>query len=427
MTGMDPANSVRRVVVVGQGYVGLPLAMRAVEAGFSVLGFELDPHKVEALSAGRSHIDDVTDADVAAALKTGRYMATSSLDAIAGFEVAVITVPTPLRDGAPDLSFIQSAGVMLSHHIRRGCSVVLESTTYPGTTEEVLAPILEHGSGLRAGADFHLGFSPERIDPGNSRWNFRTTPKVVSGVDQGSLRAIQSFYDQLVDTTVPTNGTREAELSKLLENTFRHVNIALVNELAIHSKELGVDIWDVIAAASTKPFGFMPFYPGPGVGGHCLPIDPSYLSWKIARQLGTTSRFVEIANDINDHMPAYVVQRLLLGLNERSKPVKGSHVLVLGLAYKKNSNDARETPSTGVIEGLLRLGADVRVHDSHVGPHPIDDQAPRVTLTAAELAAFDAVVLLTDHDDVDYQLVMTHAAFVFDTRHRLTGANVEHL
>ncbi len=416
-----------RLVVIGQGYVGLPLAMRAVEVGFDVVGFDLDPGKISGLADGRTHIDDITDADVAAALATGRYRPSMSTDDLAGFDVAVITVPTPLRDGAPDLSFIESAGVALASHTSAGCTVVLESTTYPGTTEEVLGPILERGSGLTAGLDFHLGFSPERIDPGNERWTFTTTPKVVSGVDEASCKAVKEFYDRLVERTVPVSGTREAELTKLLENTFRHVNIALVNELAIHAHGLGIDIWEVIAAASSKPFGFMPFYPGPGVGGHCLPIDPSYLDWKIERQLGSGSRFVKTANDVNDRMPAYVVQRVMLSLNARGKATKGSQVLVLGLAYKKNSNDARETPATGVIEGLLQLGAEVRVADAHVGPHPIDAHAPRVELTDDEVRAADIVVLITDHDEVDYGRVLNAAQFVFDTRHRVHGSNVESL
>jgi UDP-N-acetyl-D-glucosamine dehydrogenase len=415
----------QRVVVVGQGYVGLPLAMRAVAAGFDVIGFDLDAAKVEALASARTCIEDVTDADLAGALETGRYQVTSKAADLSGFDIAVITVPTPLRDGAPDLSFIERAGEILAPHLRVGSTVVLESTTYPGTTEDLLAPILAAGSGLTAGRDFHLGYSPERIDPGNTTWNFQRTPKVVSGVDLESLKAVRTFYDSLVEVTIMVKGTREAELTKLLENTFRHVNIALVNELAIHASALGIDIWEVIDAASTKPFGFMPFYPGPGVGGHCLPIDPSYLSWKIQRQLGKPARFVAVANDINDHMPAYVVQRVLLGLNERGKAAKGSRVLVLGLSYKKNSNDARETPATGIIDGLLRLGADVHLHDAHAGAHPLDRWVDRVELTADELSRADAVVLVTDHDDIDYGLVLEHASYVFDSRHRLTAPNVE--
>lgn len=424
---MNAANPSHRVVVIGQGYVGLPLAMRAVDVGHTVVGFDLDQRKIDGLNAGLTHIDDVTDGDVAAALATHRYQATSSTNDLAGFDVAVITVPTPLRDGAPDLSFIESAGHAIAPHVRAGSCVILESTTYPGTTEEVLQPILEAGSGLRAGADFRLGFSPERIDPGNATWTFTTTPKVVSGIDELSLKSVQGFYDTLVERTIPVKGTREAELTKLLENTFRHVNIALVNELAQHSKALGIDIWEVIGAASSKPFGFMPFYPGPGVGGHCLPIDPSYLSWKIERQLGSTSRFVKIANDINDGMPAYVVRRVMLGLNERGKATRGAIITVLGLSYKKNSNDARETPATGVIEGLLALGAQVHVHDVHCGPHPIDARAPRVELSDELLTTSDLVVLVTDHDDVDYASVVRLAPYVFDTRHKLVGDNVEHL
>jgi UDP-N-acetyl-D-glucosamine dehydrogenase len=426
VTAASPANTTR-VVVVGQGYVGLPVAMRAVEAGMHAVGFDVDDRKVDGLRAGRSHIGDVTDAEVAAALSTGRFTPTGRTRDLAGFDVAVITVPTPLRDGAPDLSHIESAAKALGRFLRPEATVVLESTTFPGTTEEIVGPILEVESGLRAGLDFHLGYSPERIDPGNTTWDFRRTPKVVSGIDDASLKAVQGFYDQLVDTTVAVRGCREAELCKLLENTFRHVNIALVNEMAIHARALDIDIWDVVRAASTKPFGFMAFHPGPGVGGHCLPIDPSYLSWRVERQLRTTSRFVKVANDVNDHMPDYVVRRVQLGLNDRERPVKGSRVLVLGVAYKPNTNDARETPATQVIEQLLQLGAEVRVHDTHVEFYDLYDRAPRVALTAEEIHAADVVVLLTDHSDVDYSLVASTARYVFDTRHLLEGDNVETL
>ena len=341
--------------------------------------------------------------------------------------MAVITVPTPLREGVPDLTYITSAVDALAEHVSPGCTVVLESTTYPGTTDELVAPRLEEASGLKAGVDFHVGFSPERIDPGNQVWDFVRTPKVVSGLTPESLAVVREFYDRLVERTVPVSTTRAAELTKLLENTFRHVNIALVNELAIHARALGIDIWEVIEAAGSKPFGYTQFWPGPGVGGHCLPIDPSYLSWKIEQQLGTTSRFVDMANDINNQMPAYVVRRVQLGLNERLKAVKGSRVLVLGLSYKKNSSDARETPATGVIEGLLELGAEVHVHDDHASPHTLDVVAPRVALTSDELSAADAVVLVTDHDDFDYDLVVGHATYVLDTRNRLRAPNVEPL
>ncbi|MDQ3468526.1 MAG: nucleotide sugar dehydrogenase [Actinomycetota bacterium] len=414
--------------IVGQGYVGLPVAMRAVEVGVHVVGYDLDAAKIDALRDGRTYIDDVTDDDIAAALASGRYVPSSDAADLAGFDVAVITVPTPLRDGAPDLSFVESAARTVGAHVRSGCTVILESTTYPGTTEEIIAPLLHEESGLTAGVDFHLGYSPERIDPGNRTWTFQRTPKVVSGIDAASARAVQAFYDLLVDETVLVRGTREAEMTKLLENTFRHVNIALVNELTIQAAALGVDIWDVVRAASTKPFGFMPFQPGPGVGGHCLPIDPSYLSWKIEHEVGTPSRFVDTANDVNQQMPRHVVDRIFRGLNERGKPAKGSRILVLGVAYKQNSSDARETPATLVIRGLLGLGADVVAHDTHVEEFELDKDVARIaTLDVAELSAADVVVILTAHDDVDYDLVVANAGYVFDARHVVSGDTVEHL
>ncbi len=422
----DPST---RLVVVGQGYVGLPLAMRAVSIGHDVVGFDVDKRKISTLAAGESHIDDVTDADVAAALATGRYGPTNAEPELAGFDVAVITVPTPLADGAPDISSIEAAASTLARYLRPGSMVILESTTYPGTTEEVLVPILEGGSGLQAGKDFAVGYSPERIDPGNTTWTFERTPKLVSGIDEASLQRVEGFYSGLVDETVPMKGTKEAELAKLLENTFRHVNIALVNELAIHSRPLGIDIWDVIDGASTKPFGFMPFLPGPGVGGHCLPVDPSYLSWQFERRSGSVSRFVKIANDVNNRMPLYLAERVQAGLNERRKPVNGSRILVLGLAYKKNSNDARETPSTELIRRLLSLGAEVRVFDPHVAGFELDDHTTRIDeLSDDELRAADAVLIVTDHDSIDYERVTEQADYVFDARHRVpVGPGVEHL
>lgn len=415
------------LVVIGQGYVGLPLAMRAVEASYDVIGFEVDMTKVDGLNAGRTHIDDVVDADVAASLATGRYQATAASDDLSGFDVAVITVPTPLKFGAPDLSYVDSALAVLAQSVSAGCTVILESTTWPGTTDEIVVPALEAATGLKAGVDFHVGYSPERIDPGNATWTFTTTPKVIAGVTPESLEHVKRFYDRLVDTTVPVSTTGAAELTKLLENTFRHVNVALVNELAVHAHALGIDIWEVIEAAGSKPFGFMQFWPGPGVGGHCLPIDPSYLSWRVEQQLGSTSRFVEIANDINNEMPKYVVQRVQAALNGQRKAVNGSQVLVVGLSYKPNSNDARETPATGVIGGLLELGAEVHVHDTWANPHEIDTVSPRVALTESEVTEADVVVIVTDHDDTDYDLIATHAVHVLDTRNRLRGENVETL
>ncbi|MGH3851537.1 MAG: nucleotide sugar dehydrogenase, partial [Pseudonocardiaceae bacterium] len=323
----------------------------------------------------------------------------------------------------PDLSFIQAAAVILAGYLTRDAIVVLESTTYPGTTEELVAPILEDGSGLVAGVDFHLGYSPERIDPGNPEFNLVNTPKVVSGINPISLEAVAGFYDSIVTTTVRVSGTREAELVKLLENTFRHVNVALVNELAMFASELGIDVWEAIDAASTKPFGFMRFTPGPGVGGHCLPIDPSYLSWRVRRLLGQPFRFVELANDVNDHMPDYVVRRLVIALNHRRQAINGSRILLLGLAYKRNTGDDRESPAVAVADRLVHLGAQVRAADPHVGDDHLDGRVIRVQASPEELAAADVVVLLTDHDAFDLESVSKHARYVLDTRHRLPPAD----
>jgi UDP-N-acetyl-D-glucosamine dehydrogenase len=413
-------------LVVGQGYVGLPVAMRAVEAGFDVIGFDADLSRVKRLNAGDSYVEDVPSDIVESALATGRYRAVSTLDDIDGFDVAVVSVPTPLRDGVPDLGHIESAARDLGDHLRRGATVILESTTYPGTTEELVAPILEDRSGLIAGRDFHLGYSPERIDPGNLTWTFINTPKVVSGIDEASLAAVRGFYDQLVEQTVPVSSPKEAELTKLLENTFRHVNIALVNELAMYAHDLGIDIWQAIDAASTKPFGYLRFTPGPGVGGHCLPVDPSYLSWRVRRRLGQSFRFVELANDVNDHMPDYVVRRLVVSLNQRGTAVLGRRVLLLGYAYKKNTGDARETPAAAIARQLVGLGAKVCVVDPLVEEAQLPSDVERVDFNAGELARADAVLLLADHDSFDLSAV-SHAPFVLDCRHRLTGPNIEQL
>ncbi|MCD9622770.1 nucleotide sugar dehydrogenase [Rhabdothermincola salaria] len=414
----------RRLVVVGQGYVGLPLAMRAVEVGFNVVGVDTDDDKISAIRGGKSPVEDVSGQRLEVALASGRYQPTSDAAGSKGFDVAVISVPTPLLDGVPDLKYVEQAAADLSAHLRLGACVILESTTYPGTTEEVVAPILEQGSGLRAGPDFHLGYSPERIDPGNAEWRFENTPKVVSGIDEASLAVVQTFYGELVEKTVAVSSPKEAELTKLLENTFRHVNIALVNELAMFAHDLGIDVWEAIDAATTKPFGYMRFTPGPGVGGHCLPIDPSYLSWRVRQSLGHSFRFVELANDVNDHMPDYVVQRVVELLNGRSLPVNGRRVLLLGLAYKKNTGDARESPSRRICELLLGLGADIRVADPHVVDHHVPAGVTRVELTAEEAASADLAVLIVDHDDFDLDLLVRHATLVFDTRNRLTAPNV---
>lgn len=404
------------LVVMGQGYVGLPLAMRAVAAGFTVIGYEPATDRSTRLAAGNSYVEDVPSSALAAAIATGRYHATAKPEACAGYDVAVITVPTPLHEGVPDLTYIESAAMVLAGHLRMGATVVLESTTYPGTTEELVKPILEAGSGLTAGRDFHLGYSPERIDPGNPLWRFDNTPKVVSGIDPASLAAVDSFYSTIVDRTVPVSSTGIAELTKLLENTFRHVNIALVNELAMFAADLDIDVWEAIDAASSKPFGYMRFTPGPGVGGHCLPIDPSYLSWRVRRRLGHSFRFVELANDVNDHMPAYVVRRVGLALNGHSRSINGSTVLLLGLAYKKNTGDARESPGAVIAEQLLGLGAQVRACDPYVAVGHVDSRVVRVAATAAEFAAADIVVIVTDHDSFDMAEVVANARHILDTR-----------
>ncbi|MFE7837349.1 nucleotide sugar dehydrogenase [Streptomyces sp. NPDC057474] len=421
-----------RVVVVGQGYVGLPLAVRAAEVGHQVVGFDVDAQRVKRLVLGESYVEDIPHARLAPLLSTGAYRPTLDSSDCVDFDVAIVTVPTPLRDGVPDLSHVEDAARMLGRRLKRGATLVLESTTYPGTTEEVFGPLLERTSGLTAGHDFHIGYSPERIDPGNPTWKLENTPKVISGIGPASKEAVRRFYASLVDTVVPVASCKEAELAKLLENTFRHVNIALANELAIFAHELGIDVWSAINAASTKPFGFMRFTPGPGVGGHCLPIDPSYLSWRVQRTLGRNFRFVELANDVNNHMPDYVVRRLVEGLNERRQSLNGSRILLLGLAYKANIGDARETPAARIAELLTDMGAEVQAAD----PHVTDDAHPRaaglenlqrVEVTPDCLATADAVVLLADHDAFDYPLITAHAPYILDCRHRLAGAHVDSL
>ncbi len=417
----------KKVVVVGQGYVGLPLAMAAVGVGYQVIGYDTSTQRIEMLQSGNSFIEDISNEQLQAALAQGRYVPTAVLSDCCDFDVAVITVPTPLKDRLPDLDFIESAALDIGTCLTRGALVILESTTYPGTTEELFKDLLEKSSGLSAGTDFKLGYSPERIDPGNPVWHFENTPKVVSGIDGPSLEAVDEFYSGLVEKTVRVSTTRVAELCKLLENTFRHVNIALVNELAMFASALDADVWEAINASSTKPFGFMRFTPGPGVGGHCLPVDPSYLSWKVQQSTGELFRFVNLANEVNEHMPKYTVQRVGEILNRDKKPVNGSRILVCGLAYKKNSSDFRESPSLVVCELLTSLGAEVRVADAWV---PEGAKVPwnRVPLNIEEMKAADLVLILTDHDDVDYAEIRGNSKLIFDTRHCVAvGDNVEYL
>jgi UDP-N-acetyl-D-glucosamine dehydrogenase len=416
-----------RIVIIGQGYVGLPVAMRAVDAGHDVIGLDIDDALVARLCTGVSHVEDVPPEMLREAIATGRYRATTNPTDCAGFHVGVISVPTPLTEGVPDLTFVENAAELIAPFIIPGSCVVLESTTYPGTTEDIVRPILEKGSSLFAGIDFHLGYSPERIDPGNERFPFEKVPKIVSGIDRDSLSLVRAFYDTLVETTVPVSSPRIAEMVKLLENTFRHVNIALVNEFTIYANELDIDIWETIDAAATKPFGFMRFTPGPGVGGHCLPVDPSYLSWQVRRRVGTPFRFIELANEVNQHMPEYVVGRLVSALNREGKCANGSRLLLLGLAYKPNTSDMRESPAARVATLLAGLSAEVRVVDPFIRADTIHDSVTSVTLTADEIESSDAVIVLTDHDAFDYDLVAKHARYVLDTRCRVHGENVEHL
>ncbi len=413
-----------KVAVIGQGYVGLPVAMTAAHQGFLTVGYEIDLRRIEMLQQGRSYVEDVADDELAGAL-AGSYRPTSDLGELAGFDVAVITVPTPLNDGAPDLSYVASAGDALVRVLRAGALIILESTTFPGTTEDFLKPILE-SSGLRAGVDFHLGYSPERIDPGNKTWTFTNTPKVVSGIDDTSRQLVAAFYEQLVDAVVEVESTATAELVKILENTYRHVNIALVNEIAMFARELGVNIWSAIDAASTKPFGYTPFWPGPGVGGHCLPIDPSYLSWRVKQNLGQTFRFVELANDINEHMPDYVVHRIQSLLNQEKRAINGTKTLLLGATYKAGTSDWRESPAIAVAQRLADKGAELTICDPHLPPSvALPADAPLVDFTPEELAKADLVVILVDHPEFDSHVVAANASLVFDTKAVLRSEGFE--
>lgn len=413
------------VVVMGLGYVGLPLAIHCAEAGHQVIGYDTDTRRVEFLQSGLSYVEDVPSARLISALMAQAFRPTVDARSCEGFDVTLIAVPTPLRASLPDLTYLREAASTLARYLRPGATVIVESTSYPGTTQEVVQPLLEKGSGLTAGLDFHLGYSPERIDPGSTSWTLATTPKLISGIDEGSVQAIRAFYETIVEHTHIVSSPREAELAKLIENTFRHVNIALMNELAIFAHELRLDIWEAISAAATKPFGFMPFTPGPGVGGHCLPIDPSYLSWRVEHTLGKSFRFVRLANEINSKMPEYVVSRLAAAL---PRPLAGARVLLLGLAYKKNTGDARESPAVQVARLLAGLGAQVRAADPHVreageaGPAVV-----RVEATREEVSRADAVVLLTDHDAFDYEEIGRLARYCLDCRDCLSGPNVERL
>jgi len=404
------------VLVIGLGYVGLPLAIQAARSGFGVTGLDTSEKIVAGLLAGRSHVDDVTDAEVAEMLSHG-FRATTDEAAVPPQDVIVICVPTPLSEAdGPDLSAVRAATQAAGRLLKAGTLVSLESTTYPGTTEEVVGPLLEKASELTAGIDFSLAFSPERIDPGNPVYGFANTPKIVGGLTPSCTDAAEAFYSQICDQVVRAKSAREAEMAKLLENTYRHVNIALVNEMLIFCRELDVDLWDAIRCAATKPFGFQPFYPGPGVGGHCIPIDPNYLSYKV-RTLGYPFRFVELAQEINGRMPGYVTDRAAELLNRHAKAVNGAKVLLLGVTYKHDIADQRESPARPLARKLLSRGAQVSYHDPFVPGWQVDGQSiPRAEDLEAALATADLVVLLQAHSSYDPAQLIRASRLLLDTR-----------
>jgi UDP-N-acetyl-D-glucosamine dehydrogenase len=405
------------VGVVGLGYVGLPLSVEIARSGLRVVGFDIDFETVEGINAGTSHIDDVTQEELAGVLATGRLDATTDMARLAECDAISISVPTPLsKTQDPDVSFVIAASEAVAATLRPGQLVVLESTTYPGTTREVLLPALEH-TGLSVGKDFFLCFSPERVDPGNQVWKTKNTPKVIGGVTPACTEAGLTVYERFIDTMVAVSSTEAAEMVKILENTFRAVNIALVNEVALIADRLDVDVWEVIEAAATKPFGFMKFTPGPGLGGHCIPVDPHYLAWKM-RTLNYRTRFIELASEINAEMPEFVVGKVRAALNARKRSVNGARVLVLGVAYKRDVNDIRESPGLDIIGLLGADGADVTYHDPFV-PDLAQEGAllSSVPLTDQALTEADAVVIVTDHTDIDYGRVLERAPVVVDARH----------
>lgn len=405
------------VTVVGQGYVGLPLAQEAARSGWKVYGLDVSETVVAKLNAGESHVDDLTDHDVAEMIDSG-YQATTDSTVVGLSDVVVICVPTPLGEaGAPDLAFVESASSTVGEHLNEGTLVILESTTYPGTTEDVCVPIMEAKSGLVAGRDFHVSFSPERVNPGSEKFGIKNTPKLVGGVNAKSTEKTVDFYSSFVDEVVPLSGVKEAETAKLLENTFRHVNIALVNEMARVCHELQIDIWEVIRGAATKPFGFMKFTPGAGVGGHCIPIDPNYLSYEVRRRLGYPLRFVELAQEINNSMPSYVVERIAEKLNDEKKAVNGAKVLLLGVTYKPNIADQRESPAVPVARELLKRQANVQFHDPFV---PVWNIGSGESLSSEQelqtaVSEADIVVLLQAHSPYDVAALQADSKLFLDT------------
>jgi UDP-N-acetyl-D-glucosamine dehydrogenase len=417
-----------RVGVIGLGYVGLPLATEFASKGFNASGFEVDANKVEQINSGTSYIGDVSSDSIRKSVEAGRLKATTDFDHLKDCDAIIICVPTPLRKTKePDVSFILAAAEAIKKRLRRGQLIILESTTYPGTTDEVLLPMLEE-TGLKLDEDFLLAFSPERVDPGNPQFKTHNIPKVVGGVTDHSTAAAGHLYSQIVNDVHAVSSARVAEAAKLLENTFRAVNIGMANEMARLCYALDIDTWEVIRAAATKPFGFMPFYPGPGIGGHCIPLDPHYLSWK-ARQHGFDSRFIGLAEEVNSRMPDHVVQLVSDGLNEDRKAMNGARVLLLGVAYKKDVDDVRESPALSIIDRLREKGCAVRYHDPFVREVRFDDShtagsgepLSSVALNDEEIKSADCVVIVTDHSQIDYGRVTELASLVVDTRNALNG------
>ena len=408
--------------IVGLGYVGLPLAAEMAEAGFKVLGYDVSRRVVDLINSGVSHVLDVPTERLAKFVKAGRITATSDEARLGEPDLVAIAVPTPLsKTRDPDISYVLSATEAVARHLRAGQAIVLESTTYPGTTRDLMLPALEK-TGLKVGTDFFLAFSPERVDPGNPTYQTRNTPKVIGGITPACTRVMTALYAPAIETMVPVSSPEAAELTKLLENTFRAVNIGLVNEMAIVCDKLGVDVWEVIDAANTKPFGFMKFTPGPGVGGHCIPLDPHYLAWKM-RSLNYRTRFIEVAGEVNSQMPEYWVEKVVHALNAHSKSVRGARILVLGIAYKKDIDDLRESPAIDVVRLLQELGGDVSYHDPFIPVFKEDGIVLNsVPLDAATVRAADCVVVVTDHSGIDFAMVGREARALVDTRNAVAGS-----
>lgn len=409
-------NHSAKIGIIGLGYVGLPLAIEFGEAGFHVTGYDISERKVNLINAGKSDIDDVPDSKVAHLVKGGKLTATADPRLLKHVDTISICVPTPLsKTKDPDVSYILDAVKWVKEALHKDMLIILESTTYPGTTEDLILPIL-HETGLKVGKDFFLAFSPERVDPGNPKFNTKNTPRVVGGTTPACTKLAKALYEKTVNAVYPVSSTKAAEMVKLLENTFRSVNIGLVNEMALMCDRLKLNVWEIIGAASTKPFGFMPFYPGPGLGGHCIPIDPHYLSWKL-KSLNYYARFIELAGDINSHMPEYVIDRIRRIMNERGKAIKGANMLVLGAAYKKDIKDLRESPALDVIRLLQEEGAKVQYNDPYAPVIKWDGTDLRsAKLTPALLKKADMVVIVTDHTDYNYQWIVDNSKLIFDTR-----------